>query len=82
MLTTIHWHRFKWTNYKHSVYHNWEFVQRFDSVIQYNAIILSVLLRYIIIVTSCSLVHTAIFECNINNKVNYSSSIVQGNKIH
>ena len=62
-------------------------MQRFDSVIQYNAIILSVLLKYIIIIiiiiiTSCSLVHTAIFKCNINNKVNYSLSIVQGDKIY
>ena len=57
-------------------------MQQFDSVIQYNAIILSVLLKYIIIIKSCSLVHRAIFKCNINKKVNYSSSIVQGDKIY
>jgi len=45
MLTTIHWHRFKRINYKYSVYNKGNFMQQFDSVIQYNAIILSVLLR-------------------------------------
>ena len=48
-------------------------------MIQYNAITLSD--SKDIIITRCSLVHTAIFKCNINEQVNYSSSIVQGDKI-
>jgi len=43
-------------------------MQQFDCVIQYNAIILSVLLKEYYFNNLQFMVHTAIFKCNINHK--------------
>ena len=43
-------------------------MQQFDSVIQYNAIILSVLLKEYYSYNLQFMVLTAIFKCNINHK--------------
>jgi len=57
-------------------------MQQFYSVIQYNAITLSVLLKGYYFNKLHFMVHTAISSVILTTRVNYSLSIVQGDKIH
>ena len=57
-------------------------MQQFYSVIQYNAITLSVLLKEYNFNKLQFMVHTAISGVILTTRVNYSLSIVQGDKIH
>jgi len=57
-------------------------MQHFESVIQYNAIILSVLLKEYYSYNLQFMVHITISSVILNTRVDYISSIVQDEKIH